>query len=92
MKNNTVAAIFLALFLVSTALNAWVILKYNSSLHTLRQLQANSMAVVPVVQQLVNESLEYSKTHPDMQHYLQGGPLAPAPRAAAPAPTAKPTK
>lgn len=94
MKNNLIATIFLALFLVSTTVNAVVIFKYNSSLHQLRQLQAN-LAVIPVIQQLYNESVEYGKSHPDMARYLQmpatGAPKAGAP-VSAPAPAAKPNK
>lgn len=88
MKNNMITTIFLALFLVSTALNVWVILNYNSSIHKLQQLKGNSMAVLPVIQQLLNESIEYSKTHPDMAHYLQGTSGG-APKAV---PAAKPNK
>lgn len=88
MKNNMITAIFLALFLVSTTLNVWVILTYNGTLQKLRQLQTN-VGAIGAVQQLYNESVEYGKTHPDMVHFLQN-PLAGAPVSA---PTnAKPNK
>lgn len=75
MKNNQIPAVFLGLFLLSTAANAWVIINYNSSYRELKRLQGGVEAV-SVVQALYNESVEYGKSHPDLARVLQ--PAAPA--------------
>ncbi|HZV34536.1 MAG TPA: hypothetical protein VFB72_08145 [Verrucomicrobiae bacterium] len=80
MKNNQIPAVFLGLFLLITAANAWVIFSYNSSYRELKRLQGGVEAV-SVVQALYNESVEYGKTHPDMARLLQPAAPANVPRA-----------
>jgi len=60
----------LGLFFLSTAANVGLILMYNSALAKLQNLQTTAFAV-HMVQNLYNESVEYSRTHPDIAPYLK---------------------
>ena len=92
MKNNQLAGMLLVLLFLSTLASAGLIYKYDSSLHKLQRLQPNLIAANNarnIVQAIMNDAIEYSKTHADMKALLQpylGRPPGPA---AAPAKPAK---
>jgi hypothetical protein len=94
MKNNQLAGMLLGLLFLSSLASIGLIYKYDSSLHKLRRLQPEVMAANNarnILQLLLNDSIEYSKTHPEMktvlQPYMGGG--RPATTAAAPAKASK---
>ena len=90
MKNNQLATMFLGLLFLSTAFSSFLILRYNSALHRLQNLQPQLVAesnARSLIQAIMNDTIEYSKTHPDINKVLQpytigGKPAAPASAAA----------
>jgi hypothetical protein len=88
MKNNQLAGMLLGLLFLSTLACAALTLKYNSSIRKMQELQP-ALSGRNLIQALLAESVEYGKTHPDingvLQPFIGGKPQSNAPAAAAPA-------
>ena len=94
MKNNQLTGMFLGLLFLSTLASVGLIYKYNSSFHKLQRLQPELIAANnarSLLQAILNDTLEYSKTHPDINRVLQPYNTGSKPAAPAAAP-AKPAK
>lgn len=92
MKNNQLTSMLLGLLLLSTLATIGLILKYNSSLHKLQRLQPELVAANnarSIVQAILNDTIEYSKTHPDINRLLQPYTAGAKPAAPAAAPAKK---
>jgi len=64
----------LFVLLLSALFSAWLSLRYTSSLRKLQRLQPQIMQVNAfnsIFQALKNDTVEYSKTHPDLATILQ---------------------
>jgi len=93
MKNNQLTSMLVVLLLLSTLVSVGLIIKYNFAFHKLKRLQPELVSANNarnIIQALLNDSVEYSKAHPDLKPVLQPYISAPAhPGAAAPAKTTK---
>lgn len=80
MKNNQLTSMLVVLLLLSTLASVGLTIKYNFAFHKVQRLQPELVAANNarnIVQALMNDSIEYSKTHPDLKPVLQpfiGGP------------------
>jgi hypothetical protein len=73
-NNNQLAQMLLFVLLLSALFSAWLSLRYTSSLRKLQRLQPQIMQVNAfnsIFQALKNDTVEYSKTHPDLTAILQ---------------------
>lgn len=98
MRNNQLGGILLGLFFLSTLATAGLTLKYNSNIRQLQQLQPILNSVNTgrnLMQALLTDTVEYSKTHPDinrvLQPYITSKPQTAPPPATSTVP-AKPSK
>ncbi|MDB6023636.1 MAG: hypothetical protein JWQ04_3493 [Pedosphaera sp.] len=74
MKNNQLTGMLLGLLFLSTLATVGLIYKYNSSVHKLQALQSEVVAANNargLVQAILTDTVEYSKTHPDINRLLQ---------------------
>jgi len=78
------------LLLVSALASVYFTIRYNFAFHKLKRLEPELVTANNarnIIQSLLNESVEYSKTHPDIKPVLQ--PYIAAPKTPATAKTAK---
>ncbi len=74
MKNNQLTLILIILFFLATLDTAWLVIRYNISLHRLQEAQSRGRAALilgKVFNQLIGESVEYSKKNPAIEPILQ---------------------
>jgi hypothetical protein len=74
MKNNQLTLILVILFFLTTLATGLLVVRYNSSVHKLQdaKLRANNAVVLGrVFNQLITESVEYSKKNPAIDPILQ---------------------
>ena len=79
MKNNQLTGMLLGLVFLSTLASAALMWKYNYAIHRIQSLQgepavAEASAAQTVMQQLLNETVEYAKSskNPDITRIVQG--------------------
>ena len=93
-----VLSVLILVIVVSGTLNIYLLYQFKAAgreLNTVRPLVQNLQNTYnngdgPVIQRFVLQSIEYGKTHPDFNPYLDKYGLRPPPGTAAPAPVPPP--
>ena len=93
MKSDPLTGTLVGVLAVSVLLSGYYFYSYVLKTRDLRQTQAQMNYITqrrPYVIQMVNEVLEYSKTHPAIDPLLESTGVKPKPGTAGAAPVTKP--